>query len=1324
MDSPSGAMTTCPNSGASTVSSRPGLIRRCACRFALAVALLAAPFVRGAEAISVALPDGVKAVWDLDKAHHETTATRERISLNGLWRWQPTEPGSAGVPTGNWGFFKVPGSWPGITDYMQKDSQTLFTHPAWKDVKPGGVVAAWHEREMTVPADWTGRAISLHAEYVNSLATVFVDDVKAGELRFPGGELDLTALCKPGSTHRLSILVVALPLKGVLLSYVDSASAREVKGSVARRGLCGDVSLVGTPRAARITTVAVDASVRRRELAVKVSAEGLQADRRYQFKARVTKGSATVREFASPMFQAGELKDGGVAFTEKWMPDQLWDLHTATNAFELQVSLVDADGRVLDAHWPQRFGFREFWIEGRDFFLNGTRLFLSAVPLDNAQVGAASATYEAARESLRRLKDIGINYVYTHNYGCEPGSHLGFAEILRAADDVGMLVGFTQPHFSHYEWKSPEADQTNGYARHAAFYAAAAGNHPSVVLYVMSHNSTGYEEDMNPDMIDGLRDGRDQWGTRNTVLAMRAEGIVRRLDPRRIVYHHASGNLGVMHNSNFYPNFTPVQELDDWFGHWATTGVKPAFTCEYGAPFTWDWTLYRGWFKGQREWGSAVVPWEYCHAEWNAQFFGDRAFQITEVEKANLRWEAKQYAAGKVWHRWDYPSPVGSDRIEEGHPVFAAYLTSNWRAYRTWGLSGISPWEYGHFWKARPGVDRSRKELKVDWDNLQRPGFSPDYLGQRYERMDTAFETSDWIATPSAQALLRNNRPLLAYVAGKASAFTGKDHNFRAGETVEKQVIVINNSRVTTTCEIAWSLDLLQRVEGRARVTIPTGDQVRVPLKLELPVGLAAGRREIRMTATFDTGEVQEDRFEIDVLPANPAPLPALGRVALFDPKGETAPLLATLGVKAETVAADANLSPFEILIVGKGALTVGGAAPDIARVRDGLKVLLFEQTSEALEQRLGFRVQEYGLRQLFPRVPDHPALGGITLGNLRDWRGSATILPAQLKYEMRSRYGPTVQWAGLSVTRAWRCGNRGNVASVLIEKPVRGDFLPILDGGFSQQYSPLLEYREGRGLVLFCQLDMTGRTEADPAAAMIARNILRHVADWQPAPRRQAVYAGEAAGGTFLESLGVKARAYDGKLSDGDVVVLGPDCAKEVADSRAGLAGFLKSGGCLLAVGLDGAEMGAALPFGTTTKQAEHISTFFEPFGARSLLAGIAPADVHNRDPRPLPLVASGATVVGNGVLAKADNANAVFLQMAPWRFAGDQQANLRRTSRRVSTAFGRLLANMGVAGATPLLGRFSHPVESAKREQRWLDSFYLDRPEEWDDPYRFFRW
>ena len=107
------------------------------------------------------------------------------------------------------------------------------------------------------------------------------------------------------------------------------------------------------------------------------------------------------------------------------------------------------------------------------------------------------------------------------------------------------------------------------------------------------------------------------------------------------------------------------------------------------------------------------------------------------------------------------------------------------------------------------------------------------------------------------------------------------------------------------------------------------------------------------------------------------------------------------------------------------------------------------------------------------------------------------------MEYELRPRFGPTVRWCDIPVPRVWRCGNQGNVASVLIEKPARGSFLPILDGGFSLQYSPLLEYREGQGLVLFCQLDVTGRTESDPAARILVQNILRYVASWKPAPER-----------------------------------------------------------------------------------------------------------------------------------------------------------------------------------------------------------------------------
>ena len=398
-------------------------------------------------------------------------------------------------------------------------------------------------------------------------------------------------------------------------------------------------------------------------------------------------------------------------------------------------------------------------------------------------------------------------------------SHISFTEVLRAADDVGMLVGFSQPHFGHYDWKSKDADRD--YARHAEFYVRAAQNHPSVVAYSMSHNATGYDEDMNPDLIDGLHDPRkDAWSLNNSKLALRAEAIVKRFDSERIVYHHSSGNLGSMHTSNFYINFAPVQEVSDWFEHWSNKGVKPMFPVEYGVPFSWDWTMYRGWYKGERNFGSAKVPWEFCLAEWNAQFVGDRAYKISEREKQNLRFEAKQFKAGNLWHRWDYPHHVGARDFDERAEIFARYITDNWRAFRTLGLSANSPWEHHIYWKLKDGVKTGRRDFKANWDTLQKPGFSADYTHRQNWQMVTDFAASDWVPTAAAQALYRNNRPLLAYIGSKAAAVTSKDHNFLPGETVERQLIVINNSRETMTCDYAWSVNFPRGTEGAAKRTI------------------------------------------------------------------------------------------------------------------------------------------------------------------------------------------------------------------------------------------------------------------------------------------------------------------------------------------------------------------------------------------------------------------------------------------------------------------------------------------------------------------------
>jgi hypothetical protein len=90
----------------------------------------------------------------------------------------------------------------------------------------------------------------------------------------------------------------------------------------------------------------------------------------------------------------------------------------------------------------------------------------------------------------------------------------------------------------------------------------------------------------------------------------------------------------------------------------------------------------------------------------------------------------------------------------------------------------------------------------------------------------------------------------------------------------------------------------------------------------------------------------------------------------------------------------------------------------------------------------------------------------------LRDWRGEATILAPRLKYELNPKFNgaPTVNLVRpashslVALRQSWQRGVRPH------REARARDFFPILDGGFSLQYSPLMEYREGKGMVLFCQ--------------------------------------------------------------------------------------------------------------------------------------------------------------------------------------------------------------------------------------------------------------
>ena len=262
---------------------------------------------------------------------------------------------------------------------------------------------------------------------------------------------------------------------------------------------------------------------------------------------------------------------------------------------------------------------------------------------------------------------------------------------------------------------------------------------------------------------------------------------------------------------------------------------------------------------------------------------------------------------------------------------------------------------------------------------------------------------------------------------------------------------------------------------------------------------------------------------------------------------------------------------------------------------------------------------------------------------------------------------------------------------------------------------------------MLFCQLDVTGRTEPDPAAESLARNLLGYVSAWKPAPVARSSMPAIQPASDIFESAGIlcsrrsRARTSLPTRCSWSAPAAGRRSRRSAAGHRRLAQGRRQPAGHR--TGRSRTRTPSCPARFARRRQSTSRPTSIRS-NARSLLAGVGPADVHNRDPRELPLITAGATVFGDGVLARAEGVNVVFCQIAPWQFEYDAKSNLKRTYRRASLLVSRLLANMGVDGATPILSRFMTPVAAAPPEQRWQNGLYLDQPEEWDDPYRFFRW
>jgi hypothetical protein len=1277
--------------------------------------------IRTLDKADAPLPPGAeKEPWSLSDAWRQTTPTREKLCLNGLWGFKPVMKAEKAdsVPAAGdcWGWFKIPGIWPSGTWEFTSGAQQVWLAP-WLEERGGATVfeQAWYKRRIAVPKAWEGRRVALDFTMLQTHVQAFVDGAACGELWYPGGELELTGKLKPGEEQEIALLVTARPLTAERNAFMAPDRIVTDKASVKLKGITGDLFLCSMPAKERLEDAQVITSVRDKTVTFVAESAGLGKGP-YRLRAEVTGCGEAGRVFSSEGLTPDAA--GTLRFTAPWADAKQWDTDTPQNRYTANLVLATDAGMALDTLTPVPFGFREIRIAGRDFLLNGTPVHLRALYNSSANGSADKASASAARELCRRMFAYGFNALIGGNYDFTPGS-VGYLDgLLEACDATGMLMAFSLPHVKDFGNKLQDPAMAERYRVQTAWLIRRARNHPSVIFYSMNHNSTGYYGDQNPMKIDGIYEipevekSKNAWWERNRKQARLTDAIAKAIDPSRPVYHHQSGNLGDMHTVNCYLNWAPIQERSDWTEHWSTQGVKPLFFVEWGLPHISSWSSYRG---PQFIWRCEAFQ-SLWAAEFAAQFWGDAAYRDDAPAVKALDHEEALWAKGKPF-TWSTLNQPLRDLPQNYSAVQARFAEDNWRSHRTWGVSAMLPWDQGDFWNRV--AETPTAETKDSLKSLKRPGIAVDRMMPGKQFIDDLGAPEAYVPSVMGKALLRWNLPDCAFIGGPAEAFTSKDHLFVPGAEVKKSLVVLNDRRRVQT--VGWTWRLWQKgdklLETRGRVEVAAGGKAMVPVAFVLPKKAKDGEA-FRLTAAFEFegGVVQVDELALGAV--KPPQKPALKQpVLLYDPQGLTAKLFDRLNVPYAKIEGGRMPGAEETVVIGREALDEKGL-PWLANVSGGMRVLVFEQRAAVLEGLLGFRVAERGARALFPRFA-HPVTQGFDAAWLRDWSGSATLLPPHLEgLPEAETHDPLWKWCGFQNTRVWRCGSRGNVASVLIEKPARGDWRALVDGEFDMQYAALLEAVEGRGRVIFCQLDVTGRTESNPVSDRLVVNLLGYLGRAQPEAKRATVCLGGGACEELVRQLGVVTRTAGGEGSRGAgrLLVAGPG-----ATAPQGLAQAIEQGLNVVCLGMTGEELKAWCPVPVETVKTN--ACFMRIEKAPQELDGLSNADWawHGRMSFEALTAPANERASASSALRVIRHGKGcvVVWQVPPWAIDEKSKPYLRTSKRHANALAARLLANLGAEFRTPLGERFAMPVEQA-----WLKSYYLDTPEPGDDPYRYYRW
>ena len=367
-------------------------------------------------------------------------------------------------------------------------------------------------------------------------------------------------------------------------------------------------------------------------------------------------------------------------------------------------------------------------------------------------------------------------------------------------------------------------------------------------------------------------------------------------------------------------------------------------------------------------------------------------------------------------------------------------------------------------------------------------------------------------------------------------------HHGFAGQKIVRPYSLLNDLFRPAAMTLKWALvgpDGKTADQGSEKSDMKSGQTRRGAISFTLPAVTRRTAYTLQLRLESDgpsTGSGQggfvygEDR-DIEVWPDAPVQVGGMARkLALYDPKGDTAKALQSAGAAFETVktlappAGDASAS---VLVIGEGALEDTAAhhqqmAALAKFVDDGGRLVLLAQTvhPHGLPATTAMGSREW-VSQPYVRLPIHPVLEGVTSWDLHFWAAD-------------------------------RVSARGSYT-----KPDGGAAVALVDSGRETglEWVQLMEMYRGKGLYLLCQLSLVEKYDREPMARELLARVLRYAGGKEafrsPVKRLRLMAAKNGEIERRLKDVGV---AYDLVSPDADLDPNSPtlvEASASPADAR-----------------------------------------------------------------------------------------------------------------------------------------------------------------------------